>query len=46
MLEQNLSRLLSGQAIEENEDLCDFTLADQNEAFGKQHRFSLTSFST
>ncbi|CAH0390352.1 unnamed protein product [Bemisia tabaci] len=33
MLEQNLSRLLSGQAIEENEDLCDFTLADQNEAF-------------
>lgn len=34
MLEAKVLKLLNGEALDENEELCDFTLADQNEASG------------
>lgn len=34
MLEAKVLKLLAGEALDENEELCDFTLADQNEACG------------
>lgn len=37
MLEAKVLRLLKGDALDENEELCDYTLADQNEACGNAH---------
>lgn len=34
-IENNLTLLLDGSALQDSEDLCDFSLADQNEAIGK-----------
>lgn len=34
MSEAKILKLLRGDALDENEELCDFTLADQNEACG------------
>ncbi|XP_069696563.1 8-oxo-dGDP phosphatase NUDT18-like isoform X2 [Periplaneta americana] len=31
-VEENIRRILDGRAVEESQDLCDFTLKDQNEA--------------
>lgn len=36
MLEAKVLRLLKGDALDENEELCDYTLADQNEACGNE----------
>lgn len=33
-IENNLSLLLEGLALQDSEELCDFSLADQNEAIG------------
>lgn len=35
MVESNVCKLLEGLSIEDNDELCDFTLADQNEVVGK-----------
>lgn len=35
MLEAKVMKLLKGDALDENEELCDFTLAHQNEACGE-----------
>lgn len=35
MVESNVCNLLDGLSIEDNDELCDFTLADQNEVVGK-----------
>lgn len=35
MVEGNVIKLLDGLSIDDNDELCDFTLADQNEAIGK-----------
>jgi hypothetical protein len=37
MLETKVLKLLKGDALDENEELCDFTLADQNEACGNAY---------
>lgn len=34
-IENNLSLLLEGLALQDSEELCDFSLADQNEAIGR-----------
>lgn len=34
-IESNLVKLLDGLALQDSEELCDFTLSDQNEAIGK-----------
>jgi len=34
LLEATVMKLLRGEALDENDELCDFTLADQNEACG------------
>lgn len=34
MLEAKVLKLLNGDVLDENEELCDYTLADQNEACG------------
>ncbi|RZF40855.1 hypothetical protein LSTR_LSTR003365 [Laodelphax striatellus] len=36
VIESSISRLLNGSTLEDNPDLCDFTLADQNEATAAQ----------
>jgi hypothetical protein len=36
-VEENVRRLLNGQALEDCQDLCDFTLEEQNEATGNIH---------
>lgn len=33
-VEENIKRLLDGQALEDCQELCDFTLEEQNEATG------------
>lgn len=33
-IEENIRRLLDGRALEDSQDLCDFTLEEQNEAAG------------
>lgn len=38
MLEAKVLKLLKGDALNENEGLCDFTLADQNEACGNLNK--------
>lgn len=43
MLEAKILKLLKGDAVDENEELCDFTLADQNEACGNVHSTFLKS---
>lgn len=40
MLEAKVLRLLKGDSLNENEELCDFTLADQNEACGTMSFFN------
>lgn len=44
MLEAKVLKLLKGDALNENEELCDFTLADQNEACGNFHYNNLIVF--
>lgn len=44
MLETKVLKLLKGDALDENEELCDFTLADQNEACGNSRQFCLLLF--
>lgn len=39
MLEAKVLRLLKGDALDENEELCDFTLANQNEACGEHYKY-------
>jgi len=34
-VEGDLAKLLKGAALDENDSLCDFTVADQNEASGE-----------
>lgn len=34
-MESKIVKILDGLIIDESDDLCDFTLADQNEAIGK-----------
>lgn len=41
MLEAKVLKLLEGEALDENEELCDFTLADQNEACGRYYNYVL-----
>lgn len=43
MLEAKVLKLLTGEALDENEELCDFTLADQNEACGNVYIILWTS---
>lgn len=38
-IENNLSLLLEGLALQDSEELCDFSLADQNEAIGTRFCF-------
>jgi hypothetical protein len=38
-VEENIRRLLDGLALEDSEDLCDFTLEEQNEAIGNLNSF-------
>jgi hypothetical protein len=33
-VEENIRLLLDGRALEDSQDLCDFTLEEQNEAIG------------
>lgn len=35
MVESNVKKLLEGLSIDDKDELCDFTLADQNEVVGK-----------
>jgi hypothetical protein len=42
-VEENIRRLLDGRALEDSQDLCDFTLEEQNEATGNlKSRYRLT----
>lgn len=34
LVENNLGKLIEGLSLPSNDELCDFTLADQNEATG------------
>lgn len=38
-VEENIRRLLDGRAVEDCQDLCDFTLEEQNEATGNLNLF-------
>lgn len=36
VIEEKISRVLAGQSVNEDDDLCDFTLVAQNEAIGNR----------
>lgn len=42
-IENNLTMLLDGLALQDGEELCDFSLADQNEAIGMSMLFCSNS---
>lgn len=37
-IEENIRQVLDGQCLGDSDDLCDFTLSEQNEAVGKQKK--------
>lgn len=38
-IEGKIRLVLTGQSLNDNDDLCDFTLAEQNEAIGELIKF-------